>query len=84
MPIHLPAISHRQFTSGAAGVIGSGVLVPKGYPRNVDSDLNRFALVSDTHIMPDPAATARGINMTEITFGKWWARLRDSTLNRRM
>ena len=65
MPIHLPAISRRQFISGAAGVIGSCVLVQKGYPRDVDSDLNRFALVSDTHIMPDPAATARGINMTD-------------------
>ena len=44
---------------------GSCVLAQTGCSRDVDGAPNRLALISDTHIMADPAATARGINMTD-------------------
>jgi len=36
-----------------------------GSARDLSQDPNRFALIADTHIMPEPSAIARGNNMTE-------------------
>jgi 3',5'-cyclic-AMP phosphodiesterase len=65
MPIHLPAISRRQFlvrslAGGAALALSPGLLAAA---RRTDPD--SWALLADIHIAADPNRTARGINMTD-------------------
>ena len=65
MPIHLPAISRRQFLArslaGAAGLALGPELLAASKPTDPDS----WALLSDIHIAADPALMARKINMTD-------------------
>jgi 3',5'-cyclic AMP phosphodiesterase CpdA len=65
MPIHLPAISRRQFlirslTSGAALALSPSLLAAAKR-----TDPNFWALLSDTHLAADRGLMARGINMTD-------------------
>jgi len=63
MPITLPSFSRRQFLGGAlsagiAAALGRGV-----FAAGDESDPNRFALLSDTHVAGDPQRVERGVNM---------------------
>jgi 3',5'-cyclic AMP phosphodiesterase CpdA len=65
MPIHLPAISRRQFlvrsfAGGAALALG-----PKLLAAAKRTDPNFWALVSDTHLAADRSLKAHDINMTD-------------------
>jgi 3',5'-cyclic-AMP phosphodiesterase len=65
MPIHLPAISRRQFllrslAGGAALALSPALLAAA---RRIDP--NSWALLSDIHVAADPSLVARGINMTD-------------------
>src|ERR1017187_1874947 len=65
MPIHLPAISRRQFlirslASGAALAFSPNLLAAAK-----STDPNFWALLSDTHLAADRGLMARGINMTD-------------------
>src|ERR1017187_8473455 len=65
MPIHLPAISRRQFLirslAGGAALALSPSLLAAGKP----TDPNAWALLSDIHLAADRSHVARGINMTD-------------------
>src|ERR1035441_9632873 len=65
MPIHLPAISRRQFLirslAGGAALALSPSLLAAGKP----TDPNAWALLSDIHLAADRGHVARGINMTD-------------------
>jgi hypothetical protein len=65
MPIHLPAISRRQFIArslaGAAGL----ALGPELLAASKHTDPDSWALLSDIHIAADPALMARKTNMTD-------------------
>ncbi len=65
MPIHLPAISRRQFLArslmgGAALALSPGLLAAAKR-----TDPNSWALLADTHLAADRGLVARGINMTD-------------------
>lgn len=63
MPIHLPALSRRQFLLRSL-TAGAGLLAHRplrAAARVVDE--HRWALISDPHIAADRAKMARGINM---------------------
>ena len=65
MPIHLPAISRRQFlarslVSGAALALSPGLLAA-----TKRTDPHSWALLADTHLAADRGLVARGINMTD-------------------
>ncbi|HOX58878.1 MAG TPA: metallophosphoesterase [Candidatus Paceibacterota bacterium] len=65
MPIHLPAISRRQFLArslagSAAFLFGSSLLAASRR-----ADPNSWALLADVHIAADASRVARGINMTD-------------------
>jgi 3',5'-cyclic-AMP phosphodiesterase len=64
MPIHLPAISRRQFLvrslAGGAALALSPSLLAAAKP----SDPNSWALLADTHLAADRGRVAHGINMT--------------------
>ena len=65
MPIHLPAISRRQFLArslaGGAALALSPSLLAAAKPTDPDS----WALLSDTHLAADRTLKAHGINMTD-------------------
>jgi Icc protein len=65
MPIHLPAISRRQFMvrslAGGAALAFSPALLAA--PKRADS--NSWALLADPHIAADRGLVMRGINMTD-------------------
>ena len=68
MPIHIIPIKRRRFldlsAKGAVATIGvPSVLAIPG--KEVPIDPHRFAFLSDTHIMANPSAVARGINMAD-------------------
>ena len=64
MPIHLPSLNRRGFLQVSASAAVSTFLVSRaGGQKKLPADPHRFAFVSDTHIMEDPSAMARGINM---------------------
>jgi 3',5'-cyclic-AMP phosphodiesterase len=65
MPIHLPAISRRQFLSRS--LVGGAALAlsPQLFAAIKRTDPDSWALLSDTHLAADPAFMARGINMTD-------------------
>ena len=65
MPIHLPAISRRQFlvrslTGGAALALGPELLAA-----GKRTDADSWALLADIHLAANPSEVARGINMTD-------------------
>ncbi|MDE0861891.1 MAG: metallophosphoesterase [Akkermansiaceae bacterium] len=68
MPIHIIPVTRRRFLRVAA----SGAVATIGVPsvgatpsKTAAVDPHRFAFLSDTHIMEDPSAEARGINMAD-------------------
>jgi len=65
VPIHLPAISRRQFlvrslTGGAALALGPELLAA-----GKRTDADSWALLADIHLAANPSEVARGINMTD-------------------
>src|SRR6187549_3176214 len=63
MPIHLPPLSRRRFlreTLLAGAALG---LAPRGFSVETKADPDSWALLADTHINGDRAATSRGVNM---------------------
>ena len=68
MSIHIIPITRRRFLHVSARGAVAAIAVPsvRAIPgKEVPVDRHRFAFISDTHIMADPAAVARGINMAD-------------------
>lgn len=65
MPIHLPAISRRQFLWRSLAGVATLALSPELLAAAKRTDPNFWALLADTHIAADPSRVARGINMTD-------------------
>jgi 3',5'-cyclic-AMP phosphodiesterase len=65
MPIHLPAISRRQFLVRFLAGGAALALSPRLLAATKGTDPNSWALLSDIHLAADPARLARGINMTD-------------------
>lgn len=64
MPIHLPAISRRQFLTRSLAGGAALALSPSLLAAARSTDPGSWALLSDIHIAADPKEIARGINMT--------------------
>ena len=68
MPIHIIPIKRRRFLDLSAKGAVASIVVPSvlAIPgKEVPIDPHRFAFLSDTHIMANPTAVARGINMAD-------------------
>ena len=68
MPIHIIPIKRRRFLDLSAKGAVAKIIVPSvlAIPvKEVPIDPHRFAFLSDTHIMANPTAVARGINMAD-------------------
>lgn len=65
MPIHLPAISRRQFLIRSLASGAALALSPHLSAGTKDTDLDSWALLSDIHLAADRSRVARGINMTD-------------------
>ncbi len=65
MPIHLPAISRRQFLARSLAGGAALVLAPELLGADKRTDPNSWALLADTHLAADPDQVARGINMAD-------------------
>ena len=68
MSIHIIPITRRRFLHVSARGAVAAIAVPSVRAiqgKEVPVDRHRFAFISDTHIMADPAAVARGINMAD-------------------
>jgi 3',5'-cyclic AMP phosphodiesterase CpdA len=68
MPIHIIPIKRRRFLDLSAKGAVATIVVPSvlAIPgKEVPIDPHRFAFLSDTHIMANPTAVARGINMAD-------------------
>ncbi len=65
MPIHLPAISRRQFLLRALAGSAALALSPSLLAASKRADPNSWALLSDIHLSADATRVARGINMTD-------------------
>src|ERR1035441_3948328 len=65
MPIHLPAISRRQFLIRSLASGATLALSPSLLAAAKRTDPNFWALLSDTHLAADRGLMARGINMTD-------------------
>jgi len=68
MPIHIIPIKRRRFLDLSAKGAVAAIAVPSvlAIPgKEVPIDPHRFAFLSDTHIMANPSAVARGINMAD-------------------
>jgi Icc protein len=68
MSIHIIPITRRRFLHVSARGAVATIAVPsvRAIPgKEIPVDRHRFAFISDTHIMADPAAVARGINMAD-------------------
>ncbi len=65
MPIHLPAISRRQFLLRSLAGGAALVLSPSLLAASKRADPNSWALLSDIHLAADASRVARGINMTD-------------------
>ena len=68
MSIHIIPITRRRFLHVSARGAVAAIAVPsvRAIPgKEVPVDPHRFAFLSDTHIMADPTAEARGINMAD-------------------
>jgi 3',5'-cyclic-AMP phosphodiesterase len=64
MPVHLPAISRRNFL-GRSLAAGAGMLLAPSLLSAKPSDRNTFAFLADVHIAADPKQLGRGMNMTD-------------------
>jgi Icc protein len=65
MPIHLSAISRRQFLVRSLAGGAALALSPSLLAAARRTDPNSWALLADTHLAADPKRVARGINMTD-------------------
>ena len=65
MPIHLPAISRRQFLIRSLAGGAALALSPSLLADAKRTDPNSWALLSDIHLAADRTQVARGINMTD-------------------
>ena len=68
MPIHIIPIKRRRFLDLSAKGAVATIVVPSvlAIPgKEMPIDPHRFAFLSDTHIMANPTAVARGINMAD-------------------
>ena len=65
MPIHLPAISRRQFLVRSLAGGAALALSPDLLAAAKRTDPNSWALLADTHLAADRGLVARGINMTD-------------------
>jgi 3',5'-cyclic-AMP phosphodiesterase len=65
MPIHLPAISRRQFLLRSLAGGAALALSPSLLAASKRTDPNSWALLADTHLAADPNLVARKINMTD-------------------
>jgi len=65
MPIHLPALSRRQFILRSLAGGTALALSPQLLAAAERTDPDFWALLADTHIASDPSRVARGINMTD-------------------
>ena len=65
MPIHLPAISRRQFLLRSLAGGAALALSPRLLAAAKRTDPNSWALLADIHIAADRTQIARGINMTD-------------------
>ena len=68
MSIHIIPITRRRFLHASARGAFVAIAVPsvrEVHSKELQFDPHRFAFLSDTHIMADPTAVARGINMAD-------------------
>ena len=65
MPIHLPAISRRQFLARSLAAGGCLAFGGKLFAASKRLDRNTWALLSDTHLSGNTAQVCRAVNMTE-------------------
>jgi 3',5'-cyclic-AMP phosphodiesterase len=65
MPIHLPALTRRQFLLRSLTAVAGVALSPSLFAASKRTDKNSWALFSDTHLAADRSTNARGINMTQ-------------------
>jgi hypothetical protein len=65
MPIHLPAISRRQFLVRSLAGGAALALSPSLLAAAKRTDPDSWALLSDIHLAADRSHTAHGINMTD-------------------
>ena len=68
MSIHIIPITRRRFLRVSASGAVATIAVPSARAtpsKEVPVDPHRFVFLSDTHIMADPTAVARGINMAD-------------------
>jgi len=65
MPIHLPAISRRQFLARTLASGAALALSPNLFAAAKSTDPNSWALLADPHLAADRSLIARGINMTD-------------------
>jgi hypothetical protein len=65
VPIHLPAISRRQFLARSLAGGAALALSPTLLADDKSTDPNSWALLSDIHLAADRGLVARGINMTD-------------------
>jgi hypothetical protein len=65
MPIHLPAISRRQFLVRSLAGGAALALSPRLLAAEKSTDPDSWALLSDIHLAADRRLVARGINMTD-------------------
>jgi Icc protein len=65
MPIQLPPLSRRQFLKRVLVSAAAAGLSPYAFADTRRVDPNSWALLSDTHIAADTAATSRTVNMTD-------------------
>jgi 3',5'-cyclic-AMP phosphodiesterase len=63
MPLHLHAVSRREFLLRSAAAAASLLTIPVLRAAGPKADSDRWALLSDTHIAADPAATKLDVNM---------------------
>jgi Icc protein len=60
MPVHLPAVSRRQFLKATAAV-SAGIVLPQSLWARGDADPDRWILLSDLHIPGDRDQKPQGI-----------------------
>jgi calcineurin-like phosphoesterase family protein len=65
MPIHLPAISRRQFLVRSLAGGAALTFSPHVFAAATREDPNSWALLADPHIAADRGLVAQGINMTD-------------------
>jgi 3',5'-cyclic AMP phosphodiesterase CpdA len=65
MPIHLPALSRRDFLRRSLFVAGGLALGPDLLAAESDKEQRSWALFSDTHLAANPSLVSRRINMTD-------------------